>query len=59
MEDVLWWLKEKKGGIWTRPIQAEETSIKGWFLYSHRNIDVEHLTDFLKNELGVQVGLRF
>jgi len=58
MEGMFWWLKEQKAGIWKRP-QAEETTNKGWCLYSHRNIGQETLKGLLENQLGVAISLRY
>jgi len=59
MEDMSWWLKEKRSGIWERPLQAEETVVKGWLLYSHRNIDTEILAAVLEAKLKSKIGLRY
>mmetsp|Transcript_18204 Transcript_18204/g.27767 ORF Transcript_18204/g.27767 Transcript_18204/m.27767 type:complete len:214 (-) Transcript_18204:1119-1760(-) len=59
MEDLTWWLKEQKTGIWERPLQAEETTVKGWFSYSHRFINQEVLSEYLQKELGVAIGLQY
>jgi hypothetical protein len=58
--DMGWWLEKQKHGLYLRPIQAENTEVVGWLLYSTRNMNIEHLTTAIKSETHhrFEVGLR-
>lgn len=59
IEDIGWWLNDKKHGLWPSPLQVETATTLGWLLYSTRDIDLKSLTRSMYNNTGVEVGLRY
>ena len=59
MEEKDWWMKEQNCGIWPRTIQAEETTVVGWLLYSTRDMDLRALTSAINHDTQGTVGLRY
>jgi hypothetical protein len=42
-DDLEWWQKSKKYGLYPRSVQAENIAVVGWLLYSTRAIDCKAL----------------
>ena len=57
VDNLSWWLKEKKIGLWSRPLQCEDTIVIGWLLYSTRQMDIQSLTEAIYNSSGIVFGL--
>jgi hypothetical protein len=43
MENVRWWLQEKKCGLWKRQVQSETVKQVGYLLYSTRALEPEYM----------------
>jgi hypothetical protein len=52
-------MKEQTAGIFLRRLQAEKTAIVGWALYSTRQMDIDALTASIKQDLDIDVGIRW
>jgi hypothetical protein len=43
MENIQWWLGEKKFGLWKRQVQSETVKLVGYLLYSTRALEPEYM----------------
>jgi hypothetical protein len=60
MESVGWWFRDHQHGLWARALQAEETVVLGWLLYSTREMDLVVLQDAIRAvNPALEVGLRW
>ena len=57
--NTAWWMQVQGHGIWKRTIQYERVDCMGWLLYSHRNIDLDHLKHEIFHQTQITVGLRY
>jgi hypothetical protein len=53
--NMSYWLREQKHGFFIKRLQAEDSVCAGWLLYSHGQIDAEHLTAAITAETGMMV----
>jgi hypothetical protein len=49
MENMRWWLNEKRYGMWKRQVQAESTKTVGYLLYSTRTLEPEYMKATVEN----------
>jgi hypothetical protein len=43
MENIRWWLGERKFGLWKRQVQSENVKSIGYLLYSTRALEPEYM----------------
>jgi hypothetical protein len=49
MENIRWWLNEKRYGMWKRQVQAESTKTVGYLLYSTRTLEPDYMKATVEN----------
>ena len=58
-EDIKFWLMGGNHGLYYNMLQAEETEVIGWLLYSTQEIDAGALAEELLEQEGINIGLRW
>jgi hypothetical protein len=48
MENIRWWLSEKKFGLWKRQVQSETVKPVGYLLYSTRALEPEYMKELVE-----------
>jgi hypothetical protein len=52
MENVRWWLIEKKFGLWKRQVQSETVKPVGYLLYSTRSLEPEYMKQVVEKAVN-------
>lgn len=52
MENVRWWLMEKKFGLWKRQVQSETIKQIGYLLYSTRTLEPEYMKQVVEKAVN-------
>jgi hypothetical protein len=52
MENVRWWLSEKKFGLWKRQVQSETVKPIGYLLYSTRALEPEYMKQVVEKAVN-------
>ena len=52
MENVWWWLSEKKFGLWKRQVQSETVKTIGYLLYSTRSLEPEYMKQIVEKAVN-------
>jgi hypothetical protein len=68
MENIRWWLSERKAGLWKRQVQSETVKPVGYLLYSTRALEPEYMKQVVEEaanrhkkaeKLGKKIELGF
>jgi hypothetical protein len=52
MENIRWWLGEKKFGLWKRQVQSETVKTIGYLLYSTRALEPEYMKELVEKAVN-------
>ena len=52
MENVRWWLSEKRFGLWKRQVQSETVKTIGYLLYSTRSLEPEYMKQIVEKAVN-------
>jgi hypothetical protein len=52
MENIRWWLSEKKFGLWKRQVQAETVKPVGYLLYLMRALEPEYMKELVERAVN-------
>jgi uncharacterized spore protein YtfJ len=52
MENIRWWLGEKKFGLWKRQVQSETVKPVGYLLYSTRALEPEYMKELVERAVN-------
>jgi hypothetical protein len=52
MENIRWWLSEKKFGLWKRQVQSETVKPVGYLLYSTRALEPEYMKQVVEEAVN-------
>ena len=52
MENIRWWLSEKKFGLWKRQVQSETVKLVGYLLYSTRALEPEYMKELVERAVN-------
>ena len=52
MENVWWWLSEKKFGLWKQQVQSEKVKTIGYLLYSTQSLEPEYMKQIIEKAVN-------